>query len=652
MGWYTDLSANIQAEIEKKSGVQPFFEVIIDPSGRQIRLDRLHDAESIGAMGISRSMEPDADTVYTVDDITSTHYDPDNYFCPSQSGGIFRDRRAYLRQDHSAGTKTLHLTKGVDVFEAGDVLRICSNGNTEEPIVDAVDVSGANEDIVTLVSGLSYSHTGGTRVHTKHIVGQSVNIQLGFDGITDTLSLYTGYLHENIEREEGRAVMKIRNASDLTLRRPITIQSVGAGDFYEHTYESSMIKYDPSLPRNYRGGYINTDYSYIMSSAEIGTIDHTAVVTYTGCPLGEWLIEFTKSTDFTVTGPGCFKKSGKTSQDFFDKTDASDSYIKIPSSVWTNFTGTEGDWVKIYVCIHYIAKTVPQIIYDLLRHFGGISTSNIDASSGFGGVSGTHTSLEDDEPQSPDSSYSFDSAFIERKFERVSICFYEPITVLEAIQAISNHSMVIAYPDKNEVWKLHSQFPRPLQSAIGTVSDTTNLIDVKVRDYAPTNEITAHYAFKYRQVDPASGTGSEYSTEMAEEYMASYTYPETDDDNQSYLRYGIKNAIELECPGIYTEAMASAMASRYWLLWKDGLREIELTMTLEGINLEIGDRVTLQCSDPDIDTTIEVFSVQFVPDSCLVEVKGFDTKATPESFAIVEDTTQRRGYTDEGFMVW
>ncbi|GEM_PF-4404019 len=105
-------------------------------------------------------------------------------------------------------------------------------------------------------------------------------------------------------------------------------------------------------------------------------------------------------------------------------------------------------------------------------------------------------------------------------------------------------------------------------------------------------------------------------------------------------------------PGIFTEAVAKAIASRRWIQWKDGLKIYNITMTLEGINLEIGDRVYLQCSDPDIDTVIEIYDIQFVPDSFLVEVVGFDTQARPEKYAVIEDTSQRRGYADEGYMAW
>lgn len=652
MGWYTDLSANIQTEIEKKTGMQIYFDVIVDPDGRAIRLDRLHDVERIGDMGISRSMEPGRDTVYKVDDITTEHNDPDNFFSPTESGGFFRDIRSYLRQDHSAGVKTLHLVKGSQVFEAGDVLRICSNGNTEEPIVESVDYSGATEDIVTLVSGLTYAHVGGTYVYTKHITGQSACIKLGFAGISDTITMFTGYLSQNIEREEGKAILHIRDGSEKTLKKNIVWKTSGTGDYYEHTYESSMLIYDPDDPQQFMGGYVRKDYNYLLSAVDIGTIDHTAITIYDGCPLGQWEVKFTSSTEFTVSGPGCFEKDGDTSTDFYDNTDATDSYIKIASTVWTDFIGTEGDWAKIYVCIHWIAKTGPQIIYDLLRFYGGVPTSKIDATSDFGGASGTHTSLSDDEPVSPDTSYSFDFAFKEREYERLSISFYEPITVLEAIIWISSHCMMITYPDRNETWKIHSQYPRPLESTIGAISDSTNLIDISVKDYPPVNGLTDNYAFKYRLIEPESEGGSEYAIYLAQEYRANYTYPRDDDDNQSFLRYDIKNNYTLNVPGIYTEALARALVSRYFILWKDGLREYTFYMNLQGINLTLGDRLALQCFDPDVDTEVEVTSVKFVPDRMVMEVTAFDTCALQEKFAVVDDTTERRGYSDEGFMVW
>ena len=277
MGWYDDLSAGIQAQIEKKIGAQPFFEIIFDPDGWNIPLDRLHGPENIGAMGIRRSMEPGSYTEYIIGDISATLYDPDNFFAPDRAGGLFRDRRSYLKQDHSAGGKVLHLVKSGEHFEAGDTLSICSNGNSENPVVETVDYSGTAEDVIILRDGLSYDHTGGTYVYVRHNIGKDILVRLGFQGITDKINLYTGYMYKNIERERGRAILNIREKMSLELKKNITIKSTSAGDLYEHAYESSMLVYDVNSPQNYMGGFIGKDKNYIMSRPDIGTIDHSAI---------------------------------------------------------------------------------------------------------------------------------------------------------------------------------------------------------------------------------------------------------------------------------------------------------------------------------------------------------------------------------------
>jgi hypothetical protein len=655
----------LQAEIEKRNGAKPIIEFVFDPDGRNITLEGKHDLKQISDIELGHDIFPGEETEYRVSDLTAYFNDPDNFFSLTKSGGLFRDIRGYLMEDAAISATALKLTKGGMTFEAGDSIVLCSVGNEETKVVQSVDYSTyPSYDLLTLTAGLTYAHVAGVYVYTKPITGTKISIILRFDGCADTITLYTGYIESSHDRETGVGILKIKDASDLELRKPILTRIPDGLDdgYYDHGWWPSFIIYQPTNAMPYRGGYVYIDYSSIISRIDIG-YDNKGLMSYDGCPLGPYVFEFEDDTNFSVTGADCFKKTGSTASIFYSKTDETDSLIRFSPSAWDTLTPDSGDWVKAYVSVFYLAKTVPQILYDLLYYYGRIDRSKIDASEFFGGgnrlyplpipLFHNHMTWQDDEPIDLDSDYSFDVAFKEMEYERISICFYKPTSVMEAIQIVSKHGQCVVYQDKNGIWKIKTSAPKQLTASIGTISDTTNLIDIAIEDTEPINEITIFYCFEYREIDPTSEDGSLYSLQLSEKYKASYTYPETDNSNQSFLRTDKKTNAEINCPGIYVEDLAKSIARRYYQMWKDGRRIYTVTMNLQGINLEIGDKVTLTCACPDINTDIEIFNIKLSTlNKYQVIVQGFDLNIMPDKYAYLDDTTKRRGYSDEGYKVW
>jgi len=286
----------------------------------------------------------------------------------------------------------------------------------------------------------------------------------------------------------------------------------------------------------------------------------SGVTTYTGAQIGEWVVTFSDNTNFTVNGANCKDKAGTTGANFFDQTDATDSQIQIPSVNWGGTRATD-DTLTFYISANFENKTVPEIIYELLGSYAGVSDDYIDV----GGTGVTDTSER--------ANYSFNKAYYVLSTESISISFDQPITIGEAIITVNAHAMAYLTQMTGGNFRLFLLNPQYQFPSYGL--DRNEIMDIQNYRTEYINEFIINYGWDY-----TNG-----------EYQYTYTYPPSDNENPSYQYFGKKRTHTIEMPGMYSSTDAETWAKRYYFTWFMGVNLVKMTGSLYFVNINAGDLV-------------------------------------------------------------
>lgn len=541
------------------NGISVTPEVIIDPDDKNIRLDGNTDIISISP--IIQRIDFSANRIGIIEnnDMSVTICNPLNYARPynnydtSTTWNPFRFVKSQVRVVYSGAVNYISVSIDTSVydcemrFKVGDEVRLVNdNGEYEDKIITSISTQSYNYSTVIqklyFDSNLAYTYDVSSIVQTWSIIGKTVIINLRYD-IEDyygnkTVSvkqIYKGVARNNISASGNKASIYLESFMNSTLNKIMTIKASST---------------TPLLRCNSSGTLVDSR----VWTTKTGSGVLADITIYNDASLGKWELTFSSAIDFTVNGPSCPAKVGSTASDFYDKTDATDSQIKIASSDWSG-TPASGDIYEFYVSANFESLREAQIVRDILIVYGEI-TAGTDESIDITGL--------------------YD----------MSISFYEEITIGSAISTILQASSLqltetydgkykLSYFSEYNYERTPVYFPYVLYYAdyIKNGSVLRSGINVNsVNDIYDT--IVLGYAWDYDN----------------SVYSKTYTSPLIGDANKSTIANGIRKTLLLNCPGIYDENSIRLLAIRLSTIFGFPQYSAEIKINMQSLlnNIEIG----------------------------------------------------------------
>lgn len=491
------LPSGWQTIMENPAGTEckPYIQVIIDPSGEAITLSTTHSVNNIQTIVGEFNPDPTFSSEQILSDLNISFTDPDEYFAAFTSRGSRYFKNVTRITSESTTNNPVGLNSGLGEFTNGDKLTI-SDGNNKETFTCNSDTA---TDLVGWDGSLSNTYAAGAMISSIPLIGTEVEVRLKLEGQTGYVTIFRGFVREAFEWNGMRATLKLDN-------------------YLAKVFDKEM-KIHASSPSATSRATISGNLESTLTWSAGASTALAAVTVYTGAKLGQWTVTMGDDVggynSFHVTGPDDFEDTGFTNADYYDETDATDSQIKIASADWTS--PTAGDVLTFYVCANFSAKTVPEIIYEILNGYGGVAAANIDV----GGTGVTDTSAL---------TYSFNEAYHNLQGDTITFSFDSEHTIMQAILAILPHSICYLGQMLNGNLRLVA-----LDPDFGMASLTPTVIgNPEVSSSDVINEFTVKYAWDYEAGD----------------YQSSVIWPEGDSSNASYEIHGRKKEQEVKAPGV------------------------------------------------------------------------------------------------------
>jgi hypothetical protein len=487
----TSLPVGWQTLLENPAGAKPYLEVILDPDGENITLNGVKGVRTISQISGEIEIDPAFSGEVILQDIEIVFSDPNEYYASftGRSGAKFK--RIQRITAEASTNNPMDLNAGLGTFAIGDVVTITDGDNLE-----SFTLTSASANQIGWVGALGATYATGSMVATLPITNNLVQVNLRLDGNANSLTVFKGLVREPFVWTGQEAVLRVDNLLSQFFDKPVRI------------YASSPT---PTL-RASNSGHLVTSFTW--NDGALSSLD--AVTVYTGAYVGEWTITLgAGGSTFQITGPNDYSNNGSTLADFYDVTDATDSQIKIAAADWNS--PTEGDVLTFRVSANFEAKTVAEIIYELLSDYAGLADDYIDV----GGTGVTDETTLD---------YSFNEAYHTDKTNTITLSFDEPHTIMQALLVVLPHSLAQMgqmLSGKLRLLLFHPDF--------GLAALTPTVITNPLVGHDQfINEFIVEYAFDY----------------VTREHAAVKTWPLTDITNASYKLYGKKKSQTLFCPGI------------------------------------------------------------------------------------------------------
>lgn len=537
-------------ETNQIGGISFIPEVIIDPDGKNIKLDGKKDIISISYIVQSIDIEPSRSGIIENNDIQITINNQDNYTRAFNNVGLSTDFNPFRSicdciQSVSGNVVTLQTVTwktGLIKFKMGDIVTLTNGTNTEERIITAIGETIVGDQVIpTLTLNIDpvYAYTSGDMIRTWSFVGRDVIVKLRIENEyqldTKTITTYTVYkgkIRETPQTDGNKAVFTIEPFSNEIFSAPLDIKSTALISSAQYEYDASGTGYSTFSWTVKTGSGVFDDGELLL-----GTIAHP----------GKWTVTFSDATNFTVTGPNCSAKAGTTGTDFYDQTDASDSQIKLDKDGWSG-TPASGDILEFYLSVVYFDLSINQIIYDLLVNNYGLSASDIDSTTIFNTGGGNYR-----------------------------IAFSEGMTIGDTISIVLQGSRMYLTTTYDGIFKLAKleNFNYYINSSVYTTLDSSSISEAdifnnnKIGILDIYNEVIINYAY-------------DYANEM---YACTYKYPLLDTTNKSYLLYGKKRTLILDVPGIYSKTVIATMAEDLYKFYAYGIINVESDLALTKVNI-------------------------------------------------------------------
>lgn len=541
-------------------GISITPEVVIDPDGKNIKLDGKKDVISISNISQKMDIEPERSGIIENNDIQITinnqnqcarlynNDDTETGFNPFRTvfGKIYEQVSANCVAVYLGETDYLY---GYTAFWAGDLVTLAGVLSgvsfSEEQVISSVAITtrapllahALNVAELTFGGTLVNTYAQNDVVQTWSFVGKKVRVDIRVENeyqpgsvAINTYTVFKGRVRETPQVDKNTATFTVEPLMTEILKKPLLIKN-------------SVLESD-ALNRCGSTGVMATSKAWTTQTGSGALAD---VTHYAGAIPGYWQIVFSDATNFTVTGPNCSAKAGTTGGDFYDQTNATDSQIKIAAADWSGTPAT-ADVLEFYLSVNYETKYLPEIIYDLLINVAGLTASDIDT----------------------------DTIKIVGGTGQYSISFSEVQTIGEAISAIlegNQYYLNMTYDGKFKLSYLYIEDYSELAATTGDLympvdssaikpSITLNETKLNISDIC--NEIIIYYGYDY----------------TLGEYQYTAKYPIADTGNRSYTLNQKKRTVEYYMPGIYTYANALNYAALNYAIYAYGQILAEASVTL------------------------------------------------------------------------
>ena len=514
---FYETASYLVANQDYTAGMTYKTEVVIDPDGERLKLDGYHDVKSISPIITGFDLDPRYLNEILINDVTIVLNDKDDFFnILSTKGGYkpFRIVCEYAVQ-HFPEYNRFTMYSEYNRFLTGEQVMVTDGETIDYFIITDFGWDEGTETYEIYYEGTlsnSYKNANEILISTILYMGKEVEIALRYDGlgVHGRDVVYRGQILEPFKWIDGEATLVVYNILGKYLNKDLKINS------------NSITPLKVASESGF-----NSSISWTQSGT--GTLDETQMTVYNGAVLGTWTIEFSDATNFTVNGPGCKDKAGVVSADFYDRTDATDSQIKIASGAWGG-TSQNGDIVIFTVSANFGSDTPENISLDILQYYAEMD-SDLIAFDGGGS-------------------------------RNMAISFREPQTIMQALSVIAPHEGIKFYQDASG--KLDVYYIERYQKRKGTTA-TTELLHKHMGSYSIGffdifNEINIQYGYDY--------DNNQYLYKMTYPYVSETGI--TPDKHASKVAWGRTRSFDLNLPGVYSYDDVRGIVGKIYDLYKTG----------------------------------------------------------------------------------
>ena len=538
------------------NGISVTPEVIIDPDGKNIRLDGDTDIVSISPIIQSVDIEAQRTGIMTNNDMSVSICNPLNYLRSynnsdtSTTWNPFRFVKSKVRVVYPDTVNYIGVSVDTAIydcemrFKVGDQVRIVNNsGEYEDKTITLIGTQSYNYGTTIqklfFDTDLAYVHNTESVVETWSILGKKCVINLRFETedyygheTVEIKQIYNGVIRGNINVIGNKGHIYVESFRNIVINKPIRIKAASLTPLYRCNSAGTLV--DSRVWTTQTGSGVLAD-----------------LTVYNEADIGKWEITFSSATDFTVSGPNCSAKAGSTATDFYDQTDASDSQIKIASADWSG-TPANGDVYGFYVSANFSATIETQIVHDLLVTYGGVSD----------GV---------------------EEEIVTTSGSIMTISFDESITVGGAISVIfsgSTFGLSETYDGKYKVYRIsEGNYERIPPSAYTSYDGTSIKMESVIKNtfsLKSSNDI-------YSIVNINSAWDYENLV-----FGDKYIYPKNISTSREFILSNVERTIEINIPGLYASAIGVYGLYVDFYGYPQYLAEVELSIQSLLNNIEIG----------------------------------------------------------------
>lgn len=581
MAHFTELSAGLQAALDKAAPARSSVEVILDPEDVNLDLSDYLAAEGSLRISKSRSILPYSGLGrFTPPALHLDFVNQDDVFNCHSEGKPFFYYASRLYADKETSDTVIQISKGDGgYFNANDEISLDDGLTLTHFTVQSVDTSDPDFDALTLDASGSVAYSAGTIVEIKYLPGRKVQIKTVVAGEEDgKITQVVGTLSGYPALSAGEAKIEIDDRMRALLGKPLT---------------ANWGQYIIDL-----NGRLQDTIEYNRVGSSTGTLDNSGLQGFPGvCPIGQWSIKFKNPNgDYKLTDPGGRTYEGNTGSTLQAEIHGQDS-LWIQPHDWEG-TFDEGDQItfRTVLALGYNVvgvTTIPAILKSLLTE---------DYGAGLG-LAGDDIDYD-----------AFDAVIAQLDEARGFINFSEPTTVLKAVELLQAHINATVFSKADGTLSIKMYFPTYRDEAPPAVSPDEDVMSVSMEDLGRIDRVEVQFDF-----DPANS-----------EYRRKIVLPE--------LGHSSENGLLVQLPGYNLASMARFTAERIWSTWRKGVRSYSVEQKWNyGLAVEIGDLVSITSANPLIpNTVLEIYSVEKDLLKQTVRWKGFAVDYAYRNYAFTD----------------
>ena len=289
---YTELPASWQTELEKKTGLQYYLDIVLDPERRSIVIGGKNSVVTITQMGSTIDPDIEYERRPTVRDVNIDIVDPEENINPNTAGSPFSNCVKAFYENSSFSDKNIKVKHdGLNYFIPGEKVTIkgpVTEGDQsvlyESNMIVVSYVDGVEYDTITFTDQIGYSFSDISIIYSNTFK-EEIIVRLRAKNVDLPIHLFRGKLLAEPVLGDGKVIVKIGDTKKEYLDKYL----IGADS------NSNKLKLPDSS-----GTLIS---SIEWSDTVHPTLDSNDIYPGNECHLGRWVAEFSTTTLYTLSGP-------------------------------------------------------------------------------------------------------------------------------------------------------------------------------------------------------------------------------------------------------------------------------------------------------------------------------------------------------------